>query len=184
MEQILTYFIPILVGMDIFFLSIAGGVTLRPYEWPMTAKISTILAAVALLSAILGLVFANIFRPMVSDFSEWIGFFLIAFVGVKFMGDARSIKNEQRTYVLDDNKILWSVAAAASFSYLLIFFGLGLLGQLSNHSVITVFVSILVLSQVGLFLGSHYRPVKLGRFTKFAGGLLISVLVITCYFLK
>ena len=117
MEQILTYYIPLLVGMDLFFLSIAGGVTLRPYEWGVSAKISTILSAVALLASILGLSLSHLLYPLISDFARWIGFLLIAFVGVKFMGDARIIKNEQRTFVLEDSKILWSVAAASSFNF-------------------------------------------------------------------
>ncbi|NPD44782.1 MULTISPECIES: manganese efflux pump [unclassified Lentimicrobium] len=178
MQEIITYIVPVLVLMDIFFLSIAGGVTLHPYKWTETIKISLIFSIVNGLAAVIAFGFSFLISPLISDFSNIAGQLFIAFVAVRMMTDAKKIKNEERTFLVEDNKIVWSLALASSFSIFLVFLGLGFLGLDSNAPIIILFTASLLLSQMGLFFGSHYKPVRLGRSSKLAGGFLILVITI------
>lgn len=164
--------------MDIFFLSIAGGVTIQPYKWTETIKISLIFSAVNALSAILAFSLAYLISPLISAFSAIAGQLFMAFVAVRMMADAKKIKNEERTFLVEDNKIVWSLALATSFSIFLIFLGLGFIGLNHNTPIIVLIVSTILISQMGLFFGSHYKPVRLGRSSKMAGGFLILVIII------
>ena len=177
-QEIITYIVPVLVLMDIFFLSIAGGVTLQPYKWTETIKISLVFSAVNGLAAAIAFSLAYITNPLISDFSNIAGQLFIAFVAVRMMTDAKKIKNEERTFLVEDNKIVWSLAIATSFSIFLVFLGLGFLGLNNNTPVIILLAATLLLSQMGLFFGSHYKPVRLGRSSKLAGGFLILVIMI------
>lgn len=178
MQEIITYIVPVLVLMDIFFLSIAGGVTLQPYKWTETIKISLIFSAVNGLAAVIAIGLSFLISPLISDFSNIAGQLFIAFVAVRMMTDAKKIKNEERTFLVEDNKIVWSVALASSFSILLVFLGLGFLGLNHNTPIIVLLIATLLLSQMGLFFGSHYKPVRLGRSSKLAGGFLLLLITI------
>lgn len=178
MQIILTYILPILVLMDIFFLSIAGGVTLYPYSLKETLKISLIFSAVIGLAAVIAFSLSYLIAPLISNYANIVGNLLIAFVGVRMMADAKKIKNEERTFLVEDNKILWSLAIASSFNILLAFLGLGFLGLNTNIPIFVLVIATLLLSQMGLFFGSHYKPIRLGRSSKLAGGFLILVITI------
>jgi len=97
--------------------------------------------------------------------------------------DAYKVKNEERTYVLEDHQILGAISLASSFNIFIAFLGLGILGVDFIPSIIVLLLAAFSVSQLGLFAGSHYQPVRLGRFSKFTAGLLILVLTILSYFL-
>ena len=164
--------------MDVFFLSIAGGVTLYPYNWKETLRISLIFAAVIGLAAFLAFGLSYLIAPLILDFASIAGNLFIAFVGVRMMSDAKKIKNEERTFLVEDNKVIWSLALASSFNILLTFLGLGFLGLNTNVPIFVLVIATLLLSQMGLFFGSHYKPIRLGRSSKLAGGFLVLVIII------
>lgn len=182
MEWILIYIIPFLLASDAFFLSISGGVTLRPFKWIQTFKIAFVYTIILGISAIIAFYLGYFIKFLIADFSIIIAHILISFVGIRLINDARKIKNEERTYLLEDSKILITSALAASFIIFLSFLGLGLM-QSGLIPLIYVFaIAIFLLSFLGIFFGSHYQPLRLGRSSKFASGILISVLIIIHYF--
>lgn len=181
MDWILIYIIPFLIASDAFFLSISGGVTLRPFKWLRALHIAFTFAVILSLSAIVSFLLAQLIKPLIFNFANLTGHIFILFIGIRFINDARKIKNEERTYLLEDAKILYSSALAASFIIFLAFFGLGFIQINFQDSVFTLGVSILILSFLGVFIGSHYQPLRLGRSSKFASGILISIFVIIHY---
>lgn len=183
MEIILNYIVPILICMDLFFLSITGGVTLQPYRWVSTLKITIVLSASLMISALIGYLLAMSIYPLIQSFASYAGYLLLAFLAVKMITDARKVKNVERTYLLEDAKILYAVALAVLFNTILGFLGLGLLKINLSTELLVILGSALFMSQIGLFLGSHYQPVRLGRFSKFGAGLLLLLLLILNYFI-
>jgi len=178
MKWILIYIIPILLSADIFFLSISGGVTVRPFKYAFALKIAAIFALSSFLAAIIALGFAWSVYPLIESFSNLVGHVLVAFVGIKFLNDARKIKNIDRTYLLEDNKIIWLSALASSLMIILAFLGVGLINPIMGLSPIIILISAFSLGFLGVFIGSHYQPLRLGRYSKFAAGLLILILII------
>lgn len=156
---------------------------MRPYKWVEAQKISLALAISQSLAALLGIFMAQLLETLVVSYSQITGSILIAFIGIKLMSDARKIKNEDRTYVLEDRQILGSISIASSFNILLAFLGLGMLGLSYMPSLLVFLLAAFLISQFGLFSGSHYQPIRLGRFAKFTAGLFILVLTIIYYFL-
>ncbi len=181
--SIFTYLIPVLLSLDVFFLSISGGVTLRPYNWISTLKISLAFIFSQLLAAIIGLFFGEMIQPLLKEYSLWASSLLIGFFAFKMIQEAIKIKNTDRTFLLEDNQILWPIALASSLSTMVFFVGLGLL-NVDYHQVLPIlFFSILFFSQIGLFIGSHYQPLRLGRSSKLVGGIIILAIVILNYIL-
>lgn len=181
MEWILTYIIPFLIASDVFFLSIAGGVTIRPFKWLQAINIAITYAIILSLSGGLAFLLAQLLQGLVSNFAILTGHILLMFVGIRLINDARKVKNEERTYILEDQKIMLLSAAAASFIVFLAFLGYGFLLSDFKNVLISLSISVLVLSLLGVFIGSHYQPLRLGRSSKFASGLLISIFIIIHY---
>lgn len=181
MEWILTYIIPVLLASDALFLSISGGVTMRPFNSLQAIKIAGIFAITLSISGILAFLLAQLILPLVLQFSELTGHVLLLFIGIRFINDARKIKNEERTFLLQDHKILFISAFAASFIIFLAFFGLGFIQTELQKSLLTLGISVFIFSFSGIFIGSHYQPLRLGRSSKFAAGLLMAIFIIIHY---
>jgi hypothetical protein len=79
------------------------------------------------ISAVLAFLLSQLVKPLITGFSFLVGNVFILFTAVRFINDARKIKNEERTFLLEDNKILLTSSIAASFIIFLAFFGLGLI---------------------------------------------------------
>ena len=182
-QALLTYGIPLMLSMDVFFLSISGGVTQQPYKWVSSLKVSLVFAFSQLLAGGLGILIAHLIFPLITDFSVMAGVLLIAFFGSKMMQEAIKVKNEQRTFLLEDKEILLPVALASSLNTFVIFVGLGFLLVPFTATLSALIISIFLLSQIGQFIGSHYRPIRLGRSSKFVGGLLIIIFIILYFVL-
>lgn len=182
-DIILAYFIPFFLCMEIFFLSISGGVTFIPYRWAYSVKISGIFSLTQFAAGALALLIAQLMYGLIEGFASITGLLLVTFISVKMIREAYVIKNEERTFVVDDSSIIWPLALATSLNTFLLFLGLGFLSVSFTASLVVLVLSSLLFSQLGLFIGSHYRPQRLGRSSKFGGGLLILILTIVNYFL-
>lgn len=181
MEWILIYIVPFLLASDTFFLSISGGVTIRPYKSIVAIKTAVIFTITLGVSAFLAFQLAQLIKPLINNFSNLVGHILILFTGIRLLNDARKIKNEDRTFLLEDYKILFTSALALSFLIFLAFFGLGFIALDFYKFIIPFSISIFFLSFLGVFIGSHYQPIRLGRSSKFAAGLLLSIFIIIHY---
>ncbi|MCK5857689.1 MAG: manganese efflux pump [Bacteroidales bacterium] len=182
-QAILTYGIPFLITMDIFFLSISGGVTLQPYNWVKTLKASAVFAFSQLLAAGLGIGISVLILPLIIDFSDIAAALLIGFFAFKMAQEAVKVKNEQRTFLIEDNDIILPLALASSLNTFVFFVGLGLLNIPYQESITALIISTLALSQLGLFIGSHYRPERIGRSSKLLAGISIILLLILFFVL-
>jgi len=169
--------------MDIFFLSISGGVTLQPYRWSSSLKVSIVFSLSQIIAGFIGLLISSLILPLISEFSFIAGVILVGFFGSKMMQEAVKVKNAERTYLIENKEILYPLALASSLNTFVIFVGLGFLEASYIISLSVLFISIFLFSQFGQFIGSHYKPIRLGRSSKLMGGLLIIVLLILKFIL-
>jgi len=182
-QNLIIYGIPFFLSLDIFFLSISGGVTLQPYRWSSSLKVSIVFSLSQIIAGFIGLLISSLILPLISEFSFIAGVILVGFFGSKMMQEAVKVKNEERTYLIENNEILYPLALASSLNTFVIFVGLGFLEASYIISLSVLFISIFFVSQFGQFIGSHYKPIRLGRSSKLLGGFLIIVLLILKFIL-
>lgn len=182
-QNLIIYGIPFFLSLDIFFLSISGGVTLQPYRWSSSLKVSIVFSLSQIIAGFIGLLISSLILPLISEFSFIAGVILVGFFGSKMMQEAVKVKNEERTYLIENNEILYPLALASSLNTFVIFVGLGFLEASYIISLSVLFISIFFVSQFGQFIGSHYKPIRLGRSSKLMGGFLIIVLLILKFIL-
>jgi len=181
--SILTYGIPFLMSLDIFFLSISGGVTFQPYKSLGSFKISLAFVLSQAVFATAGLYLGTYMQSLFTNLSLLVATSLIGFFAFKMIQEAIKVKNEQRTFLIEDNDIILPLALASSLNTFVFFVGLGFLKIPYIESIIVLSVAVVIISQIGLFIGSHYRPQRIGRSSKLAAGISIIILILLFYFL-
>lgn len=185
MSGILDYSILLAIALssEILFLAIGAGVAMHPYSSWLNLKAALIFSFTQFLMAMFGINLGAIITSYIPDFYYPVGLLLIAFVGLKFILEANKIKNEKRTFLIEDKKILLSLSLAASINPFLAFIGFGMIMEkfsIVPAFILPVFVFFTVLT--GIFIGNKYRPARIGRFIKYFGGLIFIYLTIYLLF--
>ncbi len=161
---------------DLIFLAIGAGVAMHPYSLKLSLKASFLIVFFQLVMAVFALNIGFLLVRLIPDFNTVVGLGLLAFVGVKFILEAIKIKNDQRTFLIEDFRVLLSLAIAASFNAVFAFLGLGLV--LVKFTLIPLFalpVIAFFTLLIGIFFGNKYQPERFGRFSKLSAGLLFLV---------
>lgn len=183
LETIIALIISLALAGDLFFLAIGAGVSLQPYARWMHFRAALVFAFVHFLMAFLALHIGKLVAGMVPDFHKQAAQIILAFVGIKFFLEANRIKNSSRTFLIEDRQILIGISVASSFNALLAFVALGMLyGHVQKTSLFIYTLVVFVTLVLGIMLGNLYRPERLGRFSKYVGGLVLMGLAIFLLF--
>lgn len=185
MSEILIYSIVLAFALsgELLFLAIGAGVAMHPYSFLLNVKAAFIFSLAQLIFAAFALFVGSLIAGFMPEFSFLAGAITIAFVGVKLILEANKVKNDSRTFLIEDPQILLGVSLAASFNTVLAFTGFGMvLTQFSYSPVLILAAVIWIVVLMGIFIGNKYRPERLGRFSKYSGGLILVFLAIYLLF--
>jgi len=168
---------------ELLFLAIGAGVAMHPYSSWLNIKAAFSFSFIQFIMAAFAFYMGSLIAGFIPDFSFHAGIFVIAFVGVKLIIEANKVKNDSRTFLIEDTQILIAVSLAASFNTVLAFTGLGMIvNQFSYGPVLLLAAVAFVTVLLGIFIGNKYRPERLGRFSKYLGGLMLIFLAIYLLF--
>lgn len=184
MSEILLYIILVFaLSGELLFLAIGAGVAMHPYDSKLNIKAAITFSIAQLIFAAFALYMGSLISGFIPAFSFGAGAITIAFVGLKLVLEANKIKNDSRTFLIEDLQILLSVSLASSFNTVLAFTGLGMiLKEFNYYPVILLVVVVFMTVLMGIFIGNKYRPERLGRFSKYFGGLMLIVFAIYLLF--
>jgi putative Mn2+ efflux pump MntP len=161
---------------DLLFLGIGAGVAMHPYSFKLSLKASLLIVFFQAIMAVFALNIGFLLVHSISNFNKQVGIGLLAFVGMKFILEAFKIQNDQRTFLIEDFRVLFSLAIAASFNSVFAFLGMGLV--LVKFTLVPLFalpfIGFFTLI-TGIFLGNKYRPQRFGRFSKIAAGIFFLI---------
>lgn len=159
---------------ELLFLAIGAGVAMHPYSSWLNIKAALSFSLVQFIMAAFAIFMGSLIAGFMPDFSFHAGILVIAFVGVKLIMEANKVKNDSRTFLIEEPQILIAVSLAASFNTVLAFTGFGMIiNQFTYVPVIILTVVALITVLLGIFIGNKYRPERLGRFSKYLGGLML-----------
>ena len=176
MSEVLIYSIVLAIGLsgELLFLAIGAGVAMHPYSSWLNIKAAFVFGVAQFLMGAFALFMGSLIAGFIPTFSFTAGAITIIFVGIKLILEANKIKNDSRTFLIEDPQILLGVSLAASFNTVLAFTGLGMvLSQLTYSPLLILTVLVLFVVLLGIFIGNKYRPERLGRFSKYLGGLIL-----------
>jgi len=185
MSEILIYSIVLAIALsgELLFLAIGAGVAMHPYSSWLNIKAAFTFSLAQLIMATFAIFMGSLIAGFIPTFSFSAGAITIAFVGVKLILEANKVKNDSRTFLIEDPQILLGVSLAASFNTVLVFTGFGMILTTFSYSPVFILVAIAFIAVLaGIFIGNKYRPERLGRFSKYFGGLMLIFLAIYLLF--
>jgi len=185
MSEILIYSFVLALGLsgELLFLAIGAGVAMHPYSFWLNIKAAFTFSFAQLILGAFGLFMGSLISGFITSFSFSVGALTIAFVGVKLILEANKVKNDSRTFLIEDPQILLGVSLAASFNTVLAFTGLGMMHTQFIYSPVFILAAVaFMVVLIGIFIGNKYRPERLGRFSKYFGGLMLLFLSIYLLF--
>lgn len=170
--SILLALVALALSGDLLFLAIGAGVTLHPYSKKTNLSVALTFALVHFLMASFALFIGHLFFGFIPEFARYAGLFLLVFTALKFIFETNKIKNHNRTFFVEDKRILLGVSVASSFNSLFVYLAIGLLFPAIRFSPVYIYTAVVFLSVLfGVFIGNKYRPERFGRFSKYLGGL-------------
>lgn len=162
------------ISGELIFLAIGAGVTMHPYSSWLNIKAAFIFGLAQFVMATFALFMGSLISGFIPEFSFMAGAIIITFVGVKLILEANKVKNNSRTFLIEDSQILLGVSLAASFNTVIVFTGLGMILTQFLYFPLLILTTIATITVfIGIFIGNKYRPERLGRFSKYLGGLLL-----------
>ena len=88
-----TILFAISLGVDCFTVSIASGIILKRYNWPVFVKMAFFFGLFQALMPLIGWLAAFQFASLIQDYDHWIAFALLAFLGFRMIKEG--CKNEE-----------------------------------------------------------------------------------------
>lgn len=157
------------LAMDCLSVSVASGITLKPFEWKKALKMASFFGIFQAIMPILGWTAGLSIKKIISEFAPWIAFALLVFLGIRMIKESFEEEEASKGSPFDTkNLILLSIATsidslAAGISFL------GLNVPILSSSLIIGAVSFAI-SLVGLKIGNVGIPLS-GKKAEAAGGI-------------
>lgn len=185
MSEIIIYSIILSFALsgELLFLAIGAGVAMDPFSSGLSVKAALFFSLAQFIMAVFALMMGSLIAGFIPALTIYAGIIAFAFVGLKLIFEANKVKNNSRTFLIEDPRILIGVSLAASFNTVLAFTGLGMIfSQFSLAPILILTGVVLTTVLLGIFIGNKYRPERLGRFSKYLGGLMLIFLAIYLLF--
>lgn len=161
---------------ELLFLAIGAGVAMHPYKALLNLTAAFSFALVQFVMAAFALFMGGLIASFIPAFAFSAGAISLGFVGLKLILEANKVKNDSRTFLIEDARILIGVSLAAAFNTVIAFTGFGMMyAEFSLRPIIILASIAFVVVLMGIFIGNKYRPERIGRFSKYLGGLVLLV---------
>lgn len=105
------------LGVDCFTVSVASGIILKRYNWPVFFKMAFFFGLFQGLMPLGGWFAAYRFAALIQDFDHWIAFFLLAGLGMKMIKEGCK-ENETVCFNPTRLKVILTLAVATSIDAL------------------------------------------------------------------
>jgi putative Mn2+ efflux pump MntP len=153
------------LSMDAFAVSVTKGITLKKINYSIAAKIAFFFGLFQGVMPLIGWSLGIRFESYIKSFDHWIALFLLSFIGVKMMFDARK-DDDNNSYILD-NKELLLLSIATSIDALAIgvsfaFLSINILPICLSIGIITFlmcFIGVLIGKKIGNVFKSYAQIV-------------------------
>lgn len=156
--------------MDAFAVSICKGLSLRKMEWNKALLCGVFFGGFQALMPLIGYALGSNFREMIESVDHWIAFILLAFIGGSMIREAFSGDNDVKEGF--DFKTMLILAVSTSIDALAVGVGFAFLKVNIWQSITLIGIITLVLSSIGVKVGSVFGT-KFKNKAELAGGIIL-----------
>lgn len=159
------------LSMDAFAVSVTKGITLKKINYSVATKIAFFFGLFQGIMPLIGWCLGIKFESYIKTFDHWIALFLLSFIGIKMILDARDDDNDSGSSTLD-NKELIVLSIATSIDALAI----GVSFAFLNINIVPICLAIGIITFLMCFVGVLIGK-KIGsvfkNYAQMMGGLIL-----------
>ncbi len=167
------------LSMDAFAVSVTKGITLKKINYPIAIKIAFFFGLFQGVMPLIGWSLGIRFESYIKSFDHWIALFLLSFIGIKMIFDAREDDDDNSSSSLD-NKELIVLSIATSIDALAI--GVSFAFLSINIIPICLAIGIITFSMcfMGVLIGRKIGNV-FKSYAQIVGGLILILIGINIF---
>lgn len=159
------------LAMDSFAVSIAGGISLKPFRVYDALRTGLFMGVAQALFFVVGYFIASSVDQFIQVWDHWIAFVLLGGVGLKMIFERH--KNDEDQFVdLRRKRILATLAVATSIDALAVGISFSFLHYDITSMALTIGITSFIFSAGGVYLGAFFSRVQAFP-TYLIGGLLL-----------
>lgn len=171
MEPISVLLIAIGLAMDAFAVSICKGMAVKRASFKTMLTMGIWFGVFQAVMPVIGYLVGSSFYGLISDYDHWIAFILLFLIGFNMIREALSDEDEG----IDDDlgtKTMFVLAVATSIDALAVGISLAMTGDGIVIPAVIIGVVTLLLSMVGVLVGSRFGD-RYGKKAEILGGMIL-----------
>ncbi|RDY24620.1 manganese efflux pump [Romboutsia maritimum] len=172
MGFISTFFTAFALSMDAFAVSVTKGITLKKINLNVSTKIAFFFGLFQGVMPLIGWVIGIKFESYIKSVDHWIAFFLLSFIGLKMIFEAKEEDNNDERSTNLSNKELFILSIATSIDALAV----GISFAFLNINILPVSLSIgivtFIVCFIGVFIGKSIGPI-FKNYAQIIGGIIL-----------
>lgn len=172
MGFISTFFTAFALSMDAFAVSVTKGITLKKINLNVSTKIAFFFGLFQGVMPLIGWVIGIRFESYIKSVDHWIAFFLLSFIGLKMIFEAKEEDNDDERSINLSNKELFILSIATSIDALAV----GISFAFLNINMLPVSLSIgivtFIVCFIGVFIGKSIGPI-FKNYAQIIGGIIL-----------
>lgn len=161
------------LSIDVCVVSFSYGLCLENKHKRSALTLALTTASFHMFMPVLGFFFTDIIRSYVEQYSSWIVFLILAYLGITFIID--SFKNETPKAICLEPKTLFLISIATSIDVFSAGISLSLTSSPMKFSIIVMGLMTFINSLIGYSLGYSMKVFK-SKYLEIAGGIILIVL--------
>lgn len=169
------------LSMDAFAVSICKGLCQKKMNWRNAVIIGIFFGFFQAFMPIIGYLIGVQFNYFISNFSHWIAFILLVFIGINMIRESKDIKQDEEVYcniegeLIIDIKEILLLSIATSIDALAVGFSFALLNIKIFGAAGVIGITTFFLSTLGVFIGFKFGS-KFRSKSEVLGGIILIII--------
>jgi len=160
------------LSTDLFAVTVSSTLDNKTFKEQMM-KVASFFTMFQVLFILAGWLLGNVLEGLLGEMAQALIFAIFTVIGLKMIWEAFKIKPEERNFPLDNFKVLLAVSMATAFNALIVGIGVNFASIPLKETLVSMSISALVLSLLGLIIGKRYGCRYKGKWMKVLGGLTL-----------
>ena len=158
--------------MDSFAVSLVSGIQ-NCMDLKETLKIAFFFALFQGIMPFFGWLLGDAVSQSLHSYSNYIAFSIFVFIGIKMIYDSLKGTPQNKTFIIDNLRVIIGLSIATSLDALIIGMSFGFFTINIFKTMLIIFVITFIFSVLGVRIGKKYGHLLLGKRAEFFGGLIL-----------
>lgn len=144
------------LAMDCFAVSIACGISMKPFRWGPAIRIAVLFGVFQAAMPVLGWLAGSTFKHLIESFDHWVAFGILVLLGGRMLWEYFFVHPDDKVLNPFKKRVALTLAFATSIDALAIGLSFAFLHIDLVQPITSIGIASLLFSALGLFIGNRY----------------------------